>query len=167
MVLKNAGQGVPEGKFYVGKLEQLFNYFRAHSLWPVNYGCGCCPIELMAVGTARYDLDRFGYAVFRNSPRQADVLLVIGPVTKKMKPIIERVYAQMPEPKWVIAVGNCATSGGPFKDSYNIVRGADTFLPVDVFVPGCPPRPEGILNGFLTLKKKLINPKIVQVSSNG
>jgi len=110
---------------------------------------------MMASGAGRFDIARYGYEVFRASPRQADLLIVAGPITLKMAPVVQRVYAQMPEPKWVLAMGNCATSGGPFRDGYSILPGADTLFKVDVFVPGCPPRPEALFHGLLELKKKV------------
>jgi NADH-quinone oxidoreductase subunit B len=121
-------------------------------MWPVNAGIACCSLEMMTTGAARYDFDRFGI-MFRSSPRQADVMIVPGPITKKMAPIVTRVYNQMAEPRWVIAMGSCAISGGTFVDSYNVLPGCDTFLPVDIYIPGCPPRPEALLYGCLQLKK--------------
>lgn len=144
-------------------IDQIFNYARAYSLWPVTMGLACCAIEMMAAGGARYDISRFGSEVFRPSPRQADLMIVAGTITKKMQPLVQRIYDQMSEPKWVIAMGSCAISGGPFAGSYNVVEGADTFLPVDVYIPGCPPRPEALINGLLTLRKKVINPKVARV----
>ncbi|MDD2586752.1 MAG: NADH-quinone oxidoreductase subunit B [Syntrophomonadaceae bacterium] len=139
----------------VTTVEKLWNWGRAHSFWPLNYGCNCCPIEVMAAGAARFDMARYGYEVVRAVPRQADLLTIAGPVTIKMKPVLQRVWEQMPEPKWVIAMGNCAISGGPFKDGYSVLPGADSFLKVDVYVPGCPVRPEALFHGMLELKKKV------------
>ncbi len=147
----------------LSSVDYIFNYCRAHSFWPVTFGLACCAIEMMAAGGARYDLARFGYEVFRPSPRQSDVMIVAGTITKKMQPLVQRVYEQMAEPKWVIAMGSCAISGGPFAGSYNVVNGADTFLPVDVYVPGCPPRPEALIDGLLELRKKVIDPTVVGV----
>ncbi|MEN6327773.1 MAG: NADH-quinone oxidoreductase subunit B family protein [Syntrophomonas sp.] len=136
-------------------LEKVWNWGRAHSFWPLSYGCNCCPIEMMAAGAGRFDIARYGYEVFRASPRQADLLIVAGPVTLKMKPVLQRLYAQMPEPKWVVAMGNCATAGGPYRDGYSVLPGCDSILPVDVYLPGCPPRPEALFHALLELKKKV------------
>ena len=144
-----------EANIFFTNLQKLFNWGRARSFWPLNYGSNCCPIEMMASGLARFDIARFGYEVFRSCPRQADLLVVAGPVTIKLRPVLERLWAQMPEPKWVVALGNCACSGGPFKDGYSIYPGADSILPVDVYIPGCPPRPEAFFYGLLELKKKV------------
>ena len=151
----------------ISTVDSLLNFARAHSIWPVTFGLACCAIEMMTAGAARFDIARFGYEVFRPSPRQADLMIVAGTITKKMQPLVKRIYDQMPEPKWVVAMGSCAISGGPFRDSYNVVPGADTFLPVDVYIPGCPPRPEALFYGLLELKKKIINPKVVRMSKNG
>ncbi len=139
----------------VTTLEKLWNWGRARSFWPLNYGCNCCPIELLAASGARFDISRYGYEVFRASPRQADLLLIAGPISLKMAPVVKRVYEQMPSPKWVLAMGNCATSGGPFRDGYSIYPGADSLFKVDIYVPGCPPRPEALFHGLLELKKKV------------
>jgi len=147
---------LPQGVI-LAKVDDLLNYARSRSFWPVTFGLACCAIEMMTTGNARYDLARFGYEAFRPSPRQADVMIIAGTITKKMKPLIERIYDQMPEPKWVIAMGSCAISGGPFVDSYSVVKGGDTFLPVDVYIPGCPPRPEALIYGMLQLRDKVAN----------
>ncbi len=141
----------------LGILNQMLDLCRANSLWPMTFGLACCAIEMMAAGASRFDLDRFGAGVFRPSPRQSDVMIVAGTISKKMAPIIVTLYDQMPAPKWVVAMGNCAISGGPFayEGQYAIVNGADRFLPVDVYVPGCPPRPEALIQGLLELEDQL------------
>jgi NADH-quinone oxidoreductase subunit B len=138
--------------FIVTTLDKLLRWGRSRSMWPVNAGIACCSLEMMTTGAARSDFDRFGI-MFRSSPRQADVMIVPGPITKKMAPIVQRVYNQMAEPRWVIAMGSCAISGGTFVDSYNVLPGVETILPVDIYIPGCPPRPEALLYGCLQLKK--------------
>ena len=139
----------------LSKLDDLYNWGRAYSLWPLTMGLACCAIEMIATGTARYDQDRFGAALFRATPRQADMMIVSGTVTKKMVPQIIRIYNQMAEPKYVISMGACATGGGPFKEGYNVVSGIDKFLPVDVYVPGCPPTPQALLYGIIRLQEKI------------
>ena len=141
--------------FVTTSLDKLVNWSRASSMWPLTFGLACCAIEMMATGAARFDLDRMGI-LFRASPRQADVLIVAGTVTKKMVPVIQTVYEQMPEPRYVIAMGACASSGGVF-DTYSVVQGIDEYLPVDVYIPGCPPRPEGLLYGLMKLQEKIMN----------
>ena len=136
-------------------VEKMVQWARRSSIWPVTFGLACCAIEMMATGGAHHDIARFGAEVFRSSPRQADVMIVAGTVTHKMAPRLRRLYEQMPEPKWVIAMGNCASSGGEFWDSYATLQGVDTVVPVDVYVPGCPPRPEALLEGLLRLREKI------------
>lgn len=148
-------------------VEKALDFCRSNSLWPVTFGLACCAIEMMAAGGARFDLSRFGFEVFRPSPRQADLMIVAGTVTDKMAPILKRIYDQMPEPKYVLAMGSCAITGGPYVDSYCVVRGVDHIIPVDVYIPGCPPRPEALIDGFLQLRSKIRNPKIVKVRRNG
>ena len=139
----------------VKKLDDLFDWGRSNSLWPLTFATSCCGIEFMAVCAARYDIARFGFEVTRNSPRHADVILVNGTITTKMAPVLKRLYDQMAEPKYVIAVGGCAISGGPFKSSYHVVKGIEEIVPVDVFIPGCPPRPEAIMYGMMQLQRKV------------
>lgn len=148
------GRVEPAIKFAL--LEDALNLARANSLWPLGFGLACCAIEMMAASVSRFDLDRFGI-FFRPSPRQADLMIVAGTISKKMAPVIQRLWDQMPNPKWCLAMGNCAISGGPFEyeGQYAIVPGAHLILPVDVCVPGCPPRPEGLIQGLLALEDKI------------
>ncbi len=139
------------------QLDKLLALGRANSLWPMTFGLACCAIEMMAAGAARFDLARFGAEVFRPSPRQCDVMIVAGTISKKMATAVQTLYDQMPEPKWVIAMGNCAISGGPFayEGQYGIIEGADKLFPVDIYIPGCPPRPEALIEGILELEEKV------------
>lgn len=137
----------------VKKLDDLFDWGRSNSLWPLTFATSCCGIEFMAVCAARYDIARFGFEVTRNSPRQADVILVNGTITKKRAPVLKRLYDQMADPKYVVAIGGCAVAGGPFTKSYHVVQGVDKIIPVDVYVPGCPPRPESFLYGMMQLQR--------------
>jgi NADH-quinone oxidoreductase subunit B len=144
---------IPGTKALVTSLDKVINWGRKSSIWPMTFGLACCAIEMMTSGASHYDLDRFG-VIFRASPRQSDLLIVSGTVTKKMAPVIRRVYDQMPEPRYVIAMGSCACSGNIY-NTYAVVQGCDTFLPVDVYVPGCPPRPEALMDGIIKLQKKI------------
>jgi NADH-quinone oxidoreductase subunit B len=152
-----AGLKIELGKqgVFVTTIEELYNWGRRNSIWPMQFGLACCAIEMIATTMARYDLARFGAEVFRPSPRQADLMIVSGTVTKKMAPQVVRLYNQMAEPRYVIAMGACAISGGPFKQGYNVLKGIDRYIPVDVHIPGCPPRPEALMHAFITLQKKI------------
>lgn len=139
----------------VTTLERFYNFGRRSSLWPLMFGLACCAIEMICAQAARYDMSRFGMEVMRPSPRQSDVMIVAGTVTKKMIPAIVRLYNQMPEPKYVVSMGACASGGGPFKEGYNVVAGVDKFIPVDVYVPGCPPTPQALVAGMIKLQEKI------------
>ena len=147
----------------VGMLDGVYNWGRRSSIWPLGFGLACCAIEMIATFAGRYDLDRFGAALVRASPRQADLMIVSGTVTKKMLPQIVRLWNQMPEPRYCIAMGACATGGGPFKEGYNVVSGIDKYIPVDVYVPGCPPTPEALIYGLLKVHEKVERQSITKV----
>jgi NADH-quinone oxidoreductase subunit B len=147
--------------FLTGSVEQLVSWSRKNSVWPASFGLACCAIEMMATGASRFDLSRFGMEVFRASPRQADLMIVAGRVSQKMAPVLRQVYDQMMEPKWVIAMGVCASSGGMF-NNYAIVQGVDQIVPVDVYAPGCPPGPETLIHAILTIHEKIATGEITK-----
>jgi NADH-quinone oxidoreductase subunit B len=139
----------------VTTIDRIYNLGRKYSVWPMMFGLACCAIEMICTAASRYDMARFGMEVLRPSPRQSDLMIISGTVTKKMIPAIVRLYNQMPEPKYVLAMGACASGGGPFKEGYNVVSGVDKYLPVDVYVPGCPPTPQALLHGLMKLQEKI------------
>lgn len=156
--LQNPDIPVPEemqNNVAITSISQLYNWSRSHSVWPLLFGLACCAIEMICTAASRYDLGRFGMEVMRASPRQADVMIVSGTVVKKMVIPIVRLYNQMPEPKYVLAMGACASGGGPFKEGYHVVSGVDKYIPVDVYVPGCPPTPQALMYGLITLQRKI------------
>lgn len=144
-----------QGAVEITTLDKIYNWGRRSSVWPMMFGLACCAIEMICAATSRFDFSRFGMEIMRPSPRQADLMIVAGTVTKKMMPQIVRLYNQMPEPKYVVAMGACASGGGPFKEGYNVVSGVDEYIPVDVYIPGCPPTPQALLNGLIMLQKKI------------
>jgi NADH-quinone oxidoreductase subunit B len=152
-----------ENNIHITTLDKIYNWSRRWSLWPMMFGLACCAIEMICTAASRYDFSRFGMEVMRPSPRQADLMIVSGTVTKKMAPQVVRLYNQMPEPKYVLAMGACASGGGPFKDGYNVVSGIDKFIPVDVYVPGCPPTPQALLHGLISLQKRIDHQSIKNV----
>ncbi len=153
-VLRSVADEMQDKGFVVANLDKLVNWARTGSLWPMTFGLACCAIEMMQTAASRYDLDRFGI-FFRGSPRQSDVMIVAGTLTNKMAPALRRVYDQMAEPRWVISMGSCANGGGYYHYSYSVVRGCDRIVPVDIYVPGCPPTAEALLYGILQLQKKI------------
>lgn len=165
--LNSPGYEIPpelQGQIAITTLDRLYNWGRRSSVWPLMFGLACCAIEMIVSQASRYDLSRFGMEVMRPSPRQCDLLLVSGTVTKKMVPLLVRLYNQMPEPKYVVAMGACASGGGPFKEGYNVISGIDRYLPVDVYIPGCPPTPQALINGLIKLQEKIDKQSIKQVA---
>ncbi len=146
---------------FITSLDKVYNWGRRNSVWPMVFGLACCAIEMICTAASRYDLARFGMEVFRATPRQSDLMIVSGTVTKKMIPTIVRLYNQMPEPRYVLSMGACASGGGPFKEGYNVVDGVDKFVPVDVYVPGCPPTPQALINGLIALQEKIDHQSIL------
>jgi NADH-quinone oxidoreductase subunit B len=156
--INNSDYEIPpemQGQVSITSIDKIYNWGRRNSVWPMMFGLACCAIEMICVAASRYDFSRFGMEVMRPSPRQSDLMIVSGTVTKKMIPQIVRLYNQMPEPKYVLAMGACASGGGPFKEGYNVVSGVDKFIPVDVYIPGCPPTPQALLHGLITLQEKI------------
>ena len=156
--LNNPGVEIPaeiEGQVAITSLDKIYNWARRNSVWPMMFGLACCAIEMIMLAASRFDFSRFGMEVMRASPRQADLMIVSGTVTKKMIPQIVRLYNQMSEPKYVLAMGACACGGGPFKEGYSVVSGVDKFIPVDVYVPGCPPTPQALLHGLIQIQKMI------------
>lgn len=168
--LNNTRYDIPpelQNNVSITTLDKIYNWGRRSSIWPLMFGLACCAIEMICTAASRYDLSRFGMEVMRPSPRQSDLMIVSGTVTKKMIPTIVRLYNQMPEPKYVIAMGACASGGGPFKEGYNVVPGVDKYIPVDVYIPGCPPTPQALLHGLITLQKKIDAQSIKNVAWYG
>jgi len=156
--INSPGYDIPpelQSQVSITALDKIYNWSRRSSIWPMMFGLACCAIEMICTAASRYDFSRFGMEVMRPSPRQSDLMIVSGTVTKKMIPQIVRLYNQMPEPKYVVAMGACASGGGPFKEGYNVVSGVDNYIPVDVYISGCPPTPQALLNGLITLQKKI------------
>jgi NADH-quinone oxidoreductase subunit B len=153
-----------EDNFITTSIDRVLNWARESSIWPMGFGLACCAIEMMAASASRYDIARFGAEVFRASPRQSDLMIVAGRLSRKMAPVLRRIYDQMPEPKYVISMGACASIGGVF-DNYALVQGVDQIVPVDVFVPGCPPRPESLIYGIVQLQRKIDQQRLTELSS--
>jgi NADH-quinone oxidoreductase subunit B len=148
---------------FITSLDKIYNWSRRNSVWPMVFGLACCAIEMICTAASRFDLARFGMEVFRATPRQADLMIVSGTVTKKMIPTIVMLYNQMPEPRYVLSMGACANGGGPFKEGYNVLDGVDKLIPVDVYVPGCPPTPQALIHGLITLQQKIDQQSILTV----
>jgi NADH-quinone oxidoreductase subunit B len=164
--INTPGYDIPpelESQVSITTLDKIYNWGRRSSIWPMMFGLACCAIEMICTATSRYDFSRFGMEVMRPSPRQSDLMIVSGTVTKKMIPQIVRLYNQMPEPKYVLAMGACASGGGPFKEGYNVLDGVDKFIPVDVYVPGCPPTPQALLHGLIKLQELIDKQSIKSV----
>ncbi len=164
--INSTGYDIPpelQSQVAITTLDKIYNWGRRSSLWPMMFGLACCAIEMICTVASRFDFSRFGMEIMRPTPRQSDVMIVSGTVTKKMIPQIVRLYNQMPEPKYVVAMGACASGGGPFKEGYNVVSGVDKFVPVDVYIPGCPPTPQALLNGLISLQKKIDTQSIKSV----
>ena len=164
--LNSPGYDIPDdmkGVVSITTIDKIYNWGRRSSVWPLMFGLACCAIEMIATAASRYDFSRFGMEVMRPSPRQSDLMLVSGTVTKKMAPTIVRLYNQMPEPKYVVAMGACASGGGPFKEGYNVVSGVDKLIPVDVYIPGCPPTPQALINGLIKLQELIDTQSIKSV----
>ncbi|GAB4536153.1 MAG: hypothetical protein Fur0018_26730 [Anaerolineales bacterium] len=164
--LNSPGYEIPDelqGTVAITTLDRVYNWGRRNSIWPMMFGLACCAIEMICTAASRYDLARFGMEVMRPSPRQSDLMIVSGTVTKKMVPQIVRLYNQMAEPRYVLAMGACASGGGPFKEGYNVVSGIDKYIPVDVYVPGCPPTPQALLHGLIKLQEKIDKQSIKEV----
>ena len=164
--LNSPGYDIPpelQTQVSITTIDKIYNWGRRSSIWPLMFGLACCAIEMICTMASRFDLARFGMEVMRPTPRQADLMIVSGTVTKKMVPQIVRLYNQMPEPKYVLAMGACASGGGPFKEGYNVVSGIDKFIPVDVYIPGCPPTPQALLNGLIKLQEKIDKQSIKEV----
>jgi NADH-quinone oxidoreductase subunit B len=148
--------------FLLTSVEKVSNWARSSSVWPMSFGLACCAVEMMHCAASRYDLDRFGAGLFRPSPRQSDLMIVAGTLTNKMAPALRKVYDQMPEPRWVISMGSCANGGGYYHYAYSVVRGCDRIVPVDVYVPGCPPTAEALLYGFIQLQNKIKRSSVIE-----
>jgi len=156
--LNSPGYQIPpelQGQVAITTIDKIYNWGRRASVWPMMFGLACCAIEMICTAASRFDTARFGMEIMRPSPRQSDLMIVSGTVTKKMIPTIVRLYNQMPEPKYVLAMGACASGGGPFKEGYNVISGVDKYVPVDVYVPGCPPTPQALINGLMKIQKRI------------